>query len=185
MTPAAIIHEAASRGVTLRVEGTDLLYHGPRGALCPKLKAALKAHKPAIICELMGSDTSSAFCPADVTERATIIAEGDGCSRAEADRRALAEHGQPSWQDLAERHRVEITSALERLPKRCTAEGTRLLDVTRKFVASPFFEKADRAGLEPDRIVWHRPARPQNPSWNVGADRHAGASVTRQPDRSY
>ena len=90
MTPAAIIHEAASRGVTLRVEGTDLLYHGPRGALCPKLKAALKAHKPAIICELMGSDTASAFCPADVTERATIIAEGDGCSRLEADRRALS-----------------------------------------------------------------------------------------------
>ena len=54
MTPAAIIHEAASRGVTLRVEGTDLLYHGPRGALCPKLKAALKAHKPAIICRADG-----------------------------------------------------------------------------------------------------------------------------------
>ena len=146
MTPAAIIHEAASRGVTLRVEGTDLLYHGPRGALCPKLKAALKAHKPAIICELMGSDTSSAFCPADVIERSAIIAEGEGCSRLEADRRALAEHGQPSWRDLAERHRVEITSALERLPKRCTAEGTRLLDVTRKFVASLFFDEVIELG---------------------------------------
>ena len=85
-------------------------------------------------------------CPADVTERAAIIAEGDGCSRVEADRRALAEHGQPSWQDLAERHRVEITSALERLPKRCTAEGTRLLDETRKFVASPLFDKAIALG---------------------------------------
>ena len=123
MTPAAIIHEAASRGVTLRVEGTDLLYHGPRGALCPKLKAALKAHKPAIICELMGSDTSSAFCPVDVTERAAIIAEGDGCSRLEADRRALAEHGQPSWQDLAERppgrdHRALSTDCRKDAPLR-------------------------------------------------------------------
>ena len=94
----------------------------------------------------MGSDTSSAFCPADVIERSAIIAEGEGCSRLEADRRALAEHGQPSWRDLAERHRVEITSALERLPKRCTAEGTRLLDVTRKFVASLFFDEVIELG---------------------------------------
>ena len=133
----------------------------------------------------MGSDTASAFCPADVTERAAIIAEGDGCSREEADRRALAEHGQPSWQDLAEQHRVEITSALERLPKRCTAEGTRLLDETRKFVASPRFDKAIALGWSRIELFGIAPGRPQNPSWNVGADRHAGASVTRQPDRSY
>ena len=80
MTPAVIIHEAARRGVTLRVEGTDLIYRGPRGALCPKLKAALKAHKQAIISELMGSDTSSVSCPGDVAERAAIIAEGEACS---------------------------------------------------------------------------------------------------------
>ena len=36
MTPAAIIHEAASRGVTLRVEGTDLLYHGPAWCALPE-----------------------------------------------------------------------------------------------------------------------------------------------------
>ena len=94
----------------------------------------------------VGTNPRAVPCPTDIVERAAIIAEGDGCSRAEADCRALAEHGQPSWQDLAERHRVEITSALERLPKRCTSEGTRLLNETRKFVASPRFEKAIALG---------------------------------------
>ena len=70
-----------------------------------------------------GANTASASCPADVSERAAIVAEGDGCNREEAESWALAEHGQPSWEVLAEAHRVEITSALERLPIRCTSGG--------------------------------------------------------------
>ena len=142
MTPATIIHEAARRGITLRVEGADLLYRGPRGALCPELKFALKAHKPAIISELMGSDTPSPSCPADVTERAATIAEGDGCSREEADSRALAKHGQQSQQTHTEQHRVAISAALDRPTERCTEEGTCLLHETRRFVASQHFDQA-------------------------------------------
>ena len=50
----------------------------------------------------VGTNPRAVPCPTDIVERAAIIAEGDGCSRAEADSRALAEHGQPSWQVLAE-----------------------------------------------------------------------------------
>ena len=107
---------------------------------------SLLAKARAIIAEMPGANTASASCPADVTERAAIVAEGDGCNREEADRRALSEHGQETRQALAEQHRVEIFSALERLPKRCTAEGTRLLDVTRKFVASLFFDEVIELG---------------------------------------
>ena len=63
MTPAVNIHEAARRGIALRVDGADLLYRGPRGALCPELKTALKALKPAIIAELTGADTSIGILP--------------------------------------------------------------------------------------------------------------------------
>ena len=38
MTPAVIIHEAARRGVTLRVDGADLIYRGPRGRFAPSLR---------------------------------------------------------------------------------------------------------------------------------------------------
>ena len=103
MTPAVVIHEAARRGITLRVAGADLLYHGPRGALCPELKAALKDLKPAIIAELTGAKAASVFCPANVIERAAIIAEGNGCSHEEADRWALAGQGYSSWRALARR----------------------------------------------------------------------------------
>ena len=41
-------------------------------------------------------------CPTDIAERSAIIAEGKGFSRAEAESWALAEHGQPSWEVLAE-----------------------------------------------------------------------------------
>ena len=94
----------------------------------------------------VGTNPRAVPCPTDIVERAAIVAEGDGCNRAEADRRALSEHGQETWQALAEQHRVEIFSALDRLPKRCTAEGSRLLDETRKFVASPFFDEVIELG---------------------------------------
>ena len=81
---------------------------------------SLLAKARAIIAEMPGANTASASCPADVTERAAIVAEGDGCNREEADRRALSEHGQETRQALAEQHRAEITAALDRLPKSCS-----------------------------------------------------------------
>ena len=53
MTPAAIIHEAVSRGVTLRVEGTDLDNYGRRGAL-RRSSTALRVISQQLISELMG-----------------------------------------------------------------------------------------------------------------------------------
>ena len=38
----------------------------------------------------VGTNPRAVPCPTDIVERAAIIAEGDGCSRAEADRRALS-----------------------------------------------------------------------------------------------
>ncbi|MGH8570453.1 MAG: hypothetical protein ACREXU_21230 [Gammaproteobacteria bacterium] len=47
MTPTAILNHARAAGVTLWVEGDELRYRGPRGALAKFLRD-LKAHKPAI-----------------------------------------------------------------------------------------------------------------------------------------
>ena len=54
-------------------------------------------------------------CPADVAERAAIIAGGDHCHRATANTRALAEYGYPSLQALAYAHRQRILGQFAQL----------------------------------------------------------------------
>jgi hypothetical protein len=144
LTPAEIISEANRLGVALHVDGSDIVHRGPRGALTPDLRNIFMAHKCAIIAELRRRDLTTAACPCptDVAERAALIAEGDGCRREESDRRALAEHGFPSWQALADAHRAEIATALERLPTPFNEKGRRLPAATEQFVASPWFTVA-------------------------------------------
>jgi hypothetical protein len=147
MTALEIIAEVARLGVTLRVDGTDLVHRGPRRALDPPLIAALKAHKLAILAELrQGQAPGPVPCPSDVSERAALIAEDDQCCRREADNRALAEHGFPSWQALAAAHASAITAALQRLPAPSSRQGTALIALTARFVASHWFGEAIALG---------------------------------------
>ena len=133
MTPAVIIHAAAHWGVTLRVDGADLVYRGPRGALCPELMAALKAHKPAIISELMGADTSSVSCPGATAARLEFE---EGLAAAHAERQALRTHGIATWQALADDQRVAISGEMDRLPPTCNFEASRLQKATCEFLGS-------------------------------------------------
>lgn len=75
-------------------------------------------------------------CPATVTERAALIEAGDGCDRAEADRRALAELGLESWAELANAHATMVRAALVRLPAPWSDHGRRLMKVTLHFLGS-------------------------------------------------
>jgi hypothetical protein len=131
MTPAAIIREATRRGITLRVDGAELLYRGPRGALGPELKAALKAHKPAIISELMGADTPSASHTTKTLRAAAPIEEADsGWWDAKAD------------DDL----RCRIVAALDRLPAPRDHSGRGLIASTLTFLRSRWFSEALKYG---------------------------------------
>ena len=152
MNPSEIIAEVANLGVVLRVEGTNLVHRGPRGALRPELIAKLKAHKPAIVAELTSAEVPRAPCPADVAERSAIIAEGDGCDRNIADRRALGEAGYGSWQAFVNAQQADIGAALDRLPVPCGRGGARLLEATRHFIVSPQFDEAIRCGWSLKRM---------------------------------
>ena len=97
MTPArALITWLTSSGVTLRLDGDAIVHRGPRRVLSPDVLAKLSQHKAEAIAELRRLANVRPPCPADIAERAAIIAEGDHCDRGAADARALAEHGLPS-----------------------------------------------------------------------------------------
>ncbi|MEW5964191.1 MAG: hypothetical protein AB1749_11580 [Pseudomonadota bacterium] len=162
MRPALdIVRDATARGVSLQPDGTDILHRGPRGALGTALLDEIKARKGDIIAELQrrsanhGAEGSPGDvgglelpppCPADVAERAAFLQESAGLSRIEAGLDALAEHGFAHWDALAEAHREHIRAALDRLPAPRDAEGRRLLEMTRTFVASPSFPQAVALG---------------------------------------
>ena len=87
-------------------------------------------------------------CPADVAERAAIIAEGDHCDRTTADTRALAEQGLPSWPALANAHRERILGELARLPPASSDHGHRLIRLTRAFLETEHWRTAVALGWE-------------------------------------
>ncbi len=98
MTVAEIMAEVARLGVTLRVDGTDLVHRGPRGALGPQLAAELKRHKSDVIAELIRNlDDSPA--PSDLIERCAILEFDGRLSRQAADQAAAQEFGFPSLSD--------------------------------------------------------------------------------------
>jgi hypothetical protein len=146
--PGAIIAEANRLGIALRVDGADLVYRGPRGALKPDLLHSLQVNKRVVIDELLrrARTATACPCPVDVAERAAIIAEETGCDREQSDCWALAEYGFPSWQALAEAHCANIAIALDRLDAPCDENGRRLLEVTEQFVTSRWFAVALESG---------------------------------------
>lgn len=146
MSPSEIIAEVAKLGVALRVEGANIVHRGPRGALRPDLIAKLKARKPDIIAQLASAKAPSAPCPANIAERSAIIADGDHCDRNIADSRALAEAGYGSWQGFFDAQHAEIRAALNRLPVPWPRESARLLEATRQFISSQWFDEALRCG---------------------------------------
>ena len=75
-------------------------------------------------------------CPADVAERAALIAEGDQCSRDAAGRKALAEFGFATWQEFADGHRIGILGKLAELNGHSSEPGRRLILETKKFIGS-------------------------------------------------
>jgi hypothetical protein len=79
--------------------------------------------------------------PSDVLERSALIEEGDGIGRDEADARALAEAGFPSWSALALTHADRIEVELSRLPPPCDATGARLLAGTRKLLTGEHWQR--------------------------------------------
>lgn len=85
-------------------------------------------------------------CPATVIERAALIEDGDGCGRAEADTRALAEFGLASWRRLADAHAAVIRAELERLPAPTCRDGHRLLNVTSEFLGTEHWPRAVACG---------------------------------------
>jgi hypothetical protein len=146
LNPSEIVAEVAKLGVVLRVDGANLVHRGPRGALRPEHIAKLKAHKSAIVAELTGAKAAATLFAADVAERAAIIAEDDHCDRNAADRRALAEARYCSWTAYGDAQRADIGAALYRLPAPCAREGASLLEATRQFIASQWFDEAIRCG---------------------------------------
>ena len=82
-----------------------------------------------------------AHCASDITE-------GDHCSDAEAEQRALESVGLTHSQILADALRREVFDALTFAPLPCTDEGRRWLRISRKFLESPWFDVAVRLGGE-------------------------------------
>lgn len=151
MTPATIIADARADGILLAV-GSDgsLAYRGPRRAT-EKWLPILRGAKPAILAHLRGSEGvadsgTTAPCPADVTERAAVIADGCGCPADVAAAQALGEHGFASWKALGAAKAAEIKLELSRLSPPSNRRGARLLTTTRNFIASPWLARSAAAG---------------------------------------
>lgn len=85
-------------------------------------------------------------CPADVAERAALIAEGDGLDRATADARALTECGFTGWRDLADAHAAVILAEIDRLPPPCDLVGALLARGAAKLLTGPHWLAAVSAG---------------------------------------
>ena len=83
--------------------------------------------------------------PVTNAEGAAIIVGGNSCERDEID---PAEATAGSWPALADARRTRIETELARLPPRCTRDGRRLLDVTRDFLASRWFNRAIALGWD-------------------------------------
>ena len=63
MVVAELLTELQSRGVTLTVQGSQLLTTAPKGAITPDLGEAIKAHKAALLVALQGQVSGAALAP--------------------------------------------------------------------------------------------------------------------------
>jgi hypothetical protein len=117
------------------------------------LRTRIHAHKLEIISELRRQATAARLatgialpCPSSVLERAAIIQEGDGCDRATADARALAEFRFGSWHELSDAHRARIIAVVEGMPPPANDDGRKLMRFTRSFVDTDPWRQAVAMG---------------------------------------
>lgn len=172
MTPArALITWLTSSGVTLRLDGDAIVHRGPRRILSPDVLAKLRQHKVEAIAELRRLAQADPPCPAEVAERAAIVAEGDHCDRATADARALAEYGLPSLSALANAHRERILTRLHALLPASNDDGRRLLRFTRVFLETDHWQAAIALGWNLVELFGIAPDAPKTPpgTWGLVA----------------
>jgi hypothetical protein len=102
-------------------------------------------------------------CASDITERAAIIDEGDKCDRATAEKRALAEFGFTSSNELADAHRAHILARLDELPSPNPNDqnGRRLLKETREFLNGEHWPQAIALGWPMLELFGINPHAPQ------------------------
>ena len=63
MVVAELLTELRARGVTLTVQGSQLLTTAPKGAITPDLGEAIKAHRAALLVALQGQVSGAALAP--------------------------------------------------------------------------------------------------------------------------
>src|SRR5215469_4544943 len=124
MIGKSLTRQLTYAGFRLSLAGGKLRVE-PASKLSDGLRKRISSHKLEIIAELQRQVTVTAArlvpgdappCASDITERAAIIEEGDKCDRATAEKRALAEFGFTSSNELADAHRAHILARLDELP---------------------------------------------------------------------
>ena len=134
MTSArALIERLIRAGVSLRIDGEDLVHRGPRRSLTSDVLAEIGSHKAEIIAELRRGEIKSSVAAHLVF--ADAVREGFDEVGAARLRHAEAES----------LHR-EILGEVVRLPAARHANTRRLVAETRKFLESPWWEEAVASG---------------------------------------
>lgn len=134
MTPAqALIERLTRAGVSLRIDGDDLLHRGPRRILTSDVLAEIGGYKAEIIAELRRGGLGSSV--------------GTQLVLTDAFRKGIDEVGRTRSPDAAaERLHREILGAVIRVPVACHADARRLIVETMKFLESPWWEVAVASG---------------------------------------
>lgn len=124
------------------------LWVEPRDRITPDARRLIVENRDSLLDMLLRRSQAALVppCPATVAERAALIEHGDGCDRAESERRTLAEAGFGPWDELAEAHALLIRAALKRLPAQTTDAGTRLCAVSVKFLDTDHWQQAVSLG---------------------------------------
>jgi hypothetical protein len=151
-------------GGKLRVEPASKLSDGLRKRISSQkleIIAELQRRATATTPRLVPSDTPP--CASDIAERAAIIEEGDQCDLPTAQKRALAEFGFTSSNEVADAHRAHILARLDELPSPNPNDqnGRRLINETREFLNSEYWPQAIALGWPMLELFGINPHAPQ------------------------
>jgi hypothetical protein len=171
MIDTSFTRELIQAGFRISLAGGKLRVE-PASKLSDGLRKRISSHKLEIIAELQRRATATTPrlapedappCPSDITERAAIFEEGDQCDRATAEKRALAEFGFTSSNELADAHRVHILARLDELPSPNPNDqnGGRLLKETREFLNGEHWPQAIALGWPMLEMFGINPNAPQ------------------------
>jgi hypothetical protein len=155
MIGKSLTRELTQAGFRMSLAGGKLRVE-PASKLSDGLRKRISSHKLEIIAELQRQATATAArlvpgdappCASDIIERAAIIEEGDKCDRATVEKRALAEFGFTSSNELANAHRAHIVARLDEFPSpNPDQNGRRLLKETLEFVNGEYWPQAIALG---------------------------------------